>query len=208
MPENLGRFLEDTEHNNIVIQLAIRQVDTRDFIACLVGLDDQSRQALYRNISKRAYEAVQKDMEADAGTLGPGAIASAVSTFKRLLARFDRIERSAQPPTPEYSSRPESLFELAANFIHLALMVDGERYDDIQALSDASPDAFTRLGLRLVADQTDPLQARIRLERLKAAMLADEERRLDLALEGFDSVLSHDRPGLTAEKVLDLAGQA
>lgn len=208
MERKLSAYDEQNERHDVILQLAIRQVDSKTFIACMKGLTEEDRAVLYRNLSARACKAVEEDLAADGPSIGEGASRAAVREFMRLVNRYARQEASADAHTGGYTPRPASLSALAGNFVELSRMRSDERYDEIRELGKAETDPFLRLGLSMVADGVEALEARARLTSLREALLADRKRELDLALDGFDALLSGDRPGRIAEKLLPLTGRA
>jgi len=204
----LREMLIGGEPDDKVIQLAIRDIDTRTFIECLCGMAGDEREVLYRNLSARAREAVAADLLEREATIRPDEMADAVSAFARLLSKHARWERRGVPSAPAYDPAAVTPAALADNFLHVSAMVRAGEYGRLAELSEEDPDRLMREGLRMLVDGIDPLQARGRLERLRSALLAHQARRMDLILEGFDSVMGGDRPGLTAEKLAALAADA
>jgi len=86
----LEGYLEDCKRNNVILQLALREMDEEDLVAALAGLDDESRRAVYRNLSKRAAESLVADLERRRASLTPDAVEAGTALLDRLLvARAD-----------------------------------------------------------------------------------------------------------------------
>lgn len=206
--EMLHGYLDETDRNARLIQLVIRYIDDRSFIDCLVGLDEPSRAAIFRNISRKAAEAVAADLAERAASVRPEAVLAARSLFLRLLARFERRERAGSPPAAGFDGSARSLPGLRDDLLHVAIAARDGDYGRLEAFAARSGDRLMREGLRALVDAEDPLAARARLERLRDVELADYGRRLDMTLDAFDSLMSHDQPGETAERLAVYLGDA
>jgi hypothetical protein len=202
----LDAYLEDNDRNNMLLQRTIRDIDERDFIEALCGMDEASRQALYRNISKRAYEQLSAELAEKEQTLGPQAIQASLAEFLRILAKHARHAAIEAPPPGAYRPGTGTLDSWRANL----LIVAQARYDDdfalLEKLRASEEDTLMRDGLLLVLDGVDPLSARGRLERRRELALAAMGRRMDMAIEAFDSMLSGESVGQTAERLEPFLG--
>ncbi len=197
----LERYLEDVDRNNMLLQRAIRDIDSRTFVEALCGLDGESRAALFRNLSRRAAEELDKDLAERQATVGPEAVRSALSSFLRLLAKH---ARHADVPIPEkgaYPDAPSTLRQWRDALLVVAQAQWTEDYEFIEQARGRSGDPLMREALRLVLDETDPLEARQRLERVKALALADEERRMDMLIDALCGMRGGEGVGQTAERM-------
>ncbi|HAE21077.1 MAG TPA: hypothetical protein DCG47_01970 [Spirochaetaceae bacterium] len=197
----LGAYLKDDDRNNMLLQRTIRDIDERDFIAALAGMDEASRQALYRNISRRAYESIYADLAEKEASLGPQAIQAGVAEFLRILAMHERHAAIMAPEPGEYRHGTGSIAALRSNLLIIAQACLEDDFALLERLRADEGDALMRDGIRMALDGTDPLAARGRLERRRELLLAAMGRRMDMAIEAFDCILSGESVGQTAERI-------
>jgi len=92
--EQLGDYLKDEKRNNIIMQLALREIDEQDLVAALAGLEKASVQAVYRNLSKRAAESIGKELEKQRASLDTAVVNTSLTLFMRLLAEKAKMDLS------------------------------------------------------------------------------------------------------------------
>lgn len=197
----LGAYLEDNDRNNMPLQRTIRDIDERDFIAALAGMDGDSRRVLYRNISKRAYESLSADLADKEASLGPQAIQAGVSEFLRILAMHERHAAIEAPEPNAYSPGTDSMASLRSNLLIIAQALLDDDYALLERLQADERDKLMRDGIRMALDGVDPLAARGRLERRRELLLSAMGRRMDMAIEAFDCILGGESVGQTAERI-------
>lgn len=197
----LGAYLEDNDRNNMPLQRTIRDIDERDFIAALAGMDGDSRRVLYRNISKRAYESLSADLADKEASLGPQAIQAGVSEFLRILAMHERHAAIEAPEPNAYSPGTDSMASLRSNLLIIAQALLDDDYALLERLQADEGDKLMRDGIRMALDGVDPLAARGRLERRRELLLSAMGRRMDMAIEAFDCILGGESVGQTAERI-------
>ncbi len=197
----LGAYLEDNDRNNMPLQRTIRDIDERDFIAALAGMDGDSRRVLYRNISKRAYESLSADLADKEASLGPQAIQAGVSEFLRILAMHERHAAIEAPDPNAYSPGTDSMASLRSNLLIIAQALLDDDYALLERLQADEGDKLMRDGIRMALDGVDPLAARGRLERRRELLLSAMGRRMDMAIEAFDCILGGESVGQTAERI-------
>jgi len=197
----LGAYLEDNDRNNMPLQRTIRDIDERDFIAALAGMDGDSRRVLYRNISKRAYESLSADLADKEASLGPQAIQAGVSEFLRILAMHERHAAIEAPGPNAYSPGTDSMASLRSNLLIIAQALLDDDYALLERLQADEGDKLMRDGIRMALDGVDPLAARGRLERRRELLLSAMGRRMDMAIEAFDCILGGESVGQTAERI-------
>jgi hypothetical protein len=197
----LGAYLEDCDRNNMLLQRAIRDIDERDFVAALAGMDGDSRRVLYRNISKRAYESLSADLAEKEAGLGPQAMQAGVSEFLRILAMHERHAAIEAPEPKAYSPGTGSMASLRSNLLIIAQARLDDDYALLERLKGDEVDKLMRDGIRMALDGADPLAARGRLERRRELLLSAMGRRMDMAIEAFDCILGGESVGQTAERI-------
>ena len=197
----LEKYLEDDDRNNMLLQRTIRDIDERDFIEALCGMDEPSRQALYRNISKRAYAMVNAELAEKEKTTGPQAAKAGVAGFLRILAMHERHAAVEAPAPSDYLPGAAGIEGWKSNLLVIAQAAQDDDYALLERLRGMETDRLLRDGILMVMDGADPLVARGRLERRRALALAAMERRMDMAVEAFDCMLGGESVGQTAERM-------
>jgi flagellar motor switch protein FliG len=91
----LEGYLKDEKRANVIVQLALRELDERDLIAALAGLDDESKRAVYRNLSKKAAESIDAELERLRASLEPAEVEAGLALFNRLISERAGIDVSA-----------------------------------------------------------------------------------------------------------------
>ena len=93
--ERLDGYLDDVKRNNVILQLALREIDEGELVAALAGLDDESRAAVYRNLSKRAAEVVVAELGRRLPSIERPAVEAGLARFRRLIADRSDIDEDA-----------------------------------------------------------------------------------------------------------------
>jgi len=203
----LSDYATETDENNQLLQRVMRDIDDRMFLAFMSGLSEAERGIIYRNMSKRAAEAVLADLDEKKGFYPPDTISYASSLFERMLGRQRRYLALKQQATESWQ-QPDGNPEHSRNImLYLALATDEDRYPEIKEHEAECQDPMLKLALRLLHDNHDPLSARSQLEQLKKALLHSYEQHLDVIIEGSDSILNNEVYGRTSERLDVLLGK-
>jgi len=197
----LEKYLANTAWNNRLIQRTLRDIDTKDCIEAMMDLDEPSRAAIERNMSKRAAIALREDLAAQHGQIHEVRIEASRSLFLRRLAMYERYEELGKQVPAEWNPRAASSRDWYDNLLYLAGRRADADFTSLQEVLAQSDHRLLRLALHSLIESADPLEARGKLEQLEASLLDDYRRQLRLMVEAVDSMLNYDMPGQTAEKL-------
>jgi hypothetical protein len=198
-------FKERREHHDRVVQMALREIDSSALSRAAVAMNDEEREIVYRNMSKRACALLAEDVARDEQTISKHAASKAKEFFLQKLRKYR--EYIARRPPPEHpptappaldTSSEEALIESFTELVRFARSRGNLALEDAN-LSNA--EAIARRGVELVVDGWDPILIRDILTRMKETYLAAEERRIEMIIEGVDSLVSEDVPLVAEERL-------
>ena len=196
-------FQSDTAGNNVVIQRGLREIDTEVLITALMGLTDDLRQMVYRNVSRRVRHLCIEGVKAREGTTSESQINAAQEVFLQLLNRnlkyADGVEFDADRGLPEVALDSDE--EVISTFKSLVSYVRKHGVLPLQTLESGIDHPVMKKGIELLVDGTEPLLRRSILERYRDAYLQSTEARLDMILDGIDSLGSGDFPEMVETKL-------
>jgi len=89
---NMFVFEDIVQLDDRSIQRVLRDVDSRDLIMALKGSTDRVREVIFRNLSSRARETLQDDLEA----LGPVRIRNVEEAQQRIVAVIRKLEEAEE----------------------------------------------------------------------------------------------------------------
>jgi len=201
-------YVEDIDANNMVIQRALREIDERDLEYILCGLAGSPAEAIRRNLSRRACEAVDREVAKLDHSVVSAQTAASREDFVRRLAKFRKYGAPGFVPGGARPAATDTPTALVAFFTALCASIRAEGPEVCAGLVESARDPVVRKGLEYLADGLDPLLVHGLLERLKESRLRQEETLLGMMVEGFDSITSGDMPGITAEKLRAFAPDA
>ena len=196
-------FQPDTPENNLVIRMSLRHIDTEVLIAALVGLADDLRQMVYRNVSRRVRSLCEEGVKARKGQTSKSQVEAAQEVFLQLLNRdaesAEGVKIDRERKLPEV--RLDSDEDVISTFKSLISYVRKHGLLPLEGLESEIDHPVMRKGIELLVDGTEPLLQRSIMERYRDAFLQSTQARLDMILEGIDSLGSGDFPE-TAETKL------
>jgi len=70
--EQLERYLRTEEVNDRIIQRALREIDTEELVDAMVGLGEEGREIVCRNLSRRVFELLKEDIRKRESALPEG----------------------------------------------------------------------------------------------------------------------------------------
>ena len=199
----LEGYLEDTDHNNVLIQRVLRDIDDRNFLTCKVRIDEPSQAAIFRNMSQRAAEEVRKGLKEKENFFHESAIKHGQSLFRRRLAMNERYQQTLDGIAGHWQAEATDSRVLRDNLVHVARLAGDDDYDSLEKIRAGSGNRLLKEGLRHIIDSSAPLVARARLEHLRETLTENYARQMKMIVEAIDSILNHDRPGQTVEKLAD-----
>lgn len=202
---SFAETLRDPRCTDLVIQLALREIDSEPLACALVPESEDTRALIFRNMSSRAVAYLRDDIRRLERSAGAETIRAGQELYGRLLEKsLRRLETEGreafvdeEPPTVDLSDREAVIrsFCALANYSREASMLpllEGE--------VGAEKPLF-RSGLLMFLEGWDPLLMRSVLEKHKTALLRALELECDLLIEGLDSLATGDN-GLVTERRL------
>lgn len=197
-------FEERGERNDRVVQMALREIDARLLAEAAVAMNDEERNIVFRNMSKRAHRMIVEEIERAEETTSEIAAKRAKEFFVQKLRKY-RDYVSNRPESVDSGDLPrldttddESIVE---SFVSLAKLANQKGRLALEDVEMASELPIATKGMQLVVDGWDPLQARAILEQMKRTHIQELERRIDMIIEGIDSLMSDDIPIAVEEKL-------
>lgn len=196
-------YLPDTARNNWIVQRALTEIDTRVLCTAMLGLSDELRGVIYRNVSDRVQQMCRGDIEARAET-GQEKIDGAQALLLRLLEQTSAGAPSSvseTTPSPLPDVRLDTPDAVATTFRDLAVFAQSQGALALGKLEEKIGDPLMLKGICLLVDGWEPLLRRSMLEKRKAALLHDLEVRYDMILDGIDALCHGDTPAGIEEKL-------
>jgi hypothetical protein len=196
-------FMEDTERNNRIVQRALREIDTEVLSDALADLPERIREIIYRNMSQRARSVLAEDIKGKKG-IHPKQIQAAREIWIQLLNKHTKYvaAEGAAPAKEEIPPvRMDAPEQIIATFRALASYVRSHGFLPLEAAEQDIPHPLMRKGVEFLVDGLDPLYMRSILEKYKATYLRVEETRLEMILDGLESLASRDFPHVVEQKL-------
>ena len=200
----VGDFLENTRANNIIVQKALREIDTELLVCAMAGMDEGDRGIILRNMSKRAAGLVGKDLEEREDNISRHTVEEALQFFVRLLLKHKKYTKdetvdTETPESPAIDVRDEA--GIVTTFVGIVSYARRHGILSLEGLDEKTDHPILKKGLELIVDGWDPLVMQGILDRSKKAYLADVEKKLDMIIEGIDSLATGDHPIGTRERL-------
>ena len=199
---DFSEFQADTPQNNRVIQLSLGEIDTDVLAAALTGFTDDLRQMVYRNVSRRVAGLCKGAVEEKTDTISKAQVNTAQEVFMQLLNRnlksveglkFERGEGNL----PEIALDSDE--EVISTFKSLAAYVRTHGVLPLEGLENSIKNPFMKKGIELLVNGYEPLLMRSILERYRDSYLQSVKLRLDMILDGIDSLASRHYPDCVEE---------
>jgi len=197
-------FQSDADQNNLVIRMSLSEIDTYVLVTALVGFTEELRQMVYRNVSRRVRHLCVEGVKAKEEKLSKAQINTAQEVFLQLLNRNVKYAEGVKIETEE-GEFPEVRFnsdeEVISTFISLASYVRQYGLLPLEGLENKIHHPVMKKGVELLVDGTEPLFMRSILERYRDSYLQSVKTRLDMILDGIDSLASRDYPEMMEVKL-------
>lgn len=205
---DFANFMKEGHFEDIVIQMALREIDSEPLATALVDQDEEVREIIFRNMSKRAVVMIREDIRRLA-TAAPSSIQMGQELFAGLLARNEKLyrERGVEgirktPPPPEIDIGSRE--GIVGSFSALATFIRDAGLLPLLDIEKRTDNPLFATGLRMLVEGWDPLLMRSILEKYKASLLRAREIEYDLIIEGIDSLASKDNPVVLEERLKSL----
>jgi hypothetical protein len=202
-------FREPGKRNDIIIQRALRDIDSEVFVSALEGMDDEERGIFYRNMSRRAHGFILADLEARRGT--PSETVKAARAFLQSLvdkhsASYLEGADSARDPEPPAMDLHDNQ-ALIASLVELSRFVHAKGFLPLEGWLERLPDPLLKKGFLMLIDGMDPLMIRAILESYKESYLRSLGTRLDLMITGIDSMAAKENAFVTEQRLRALVAE-
>ena len=188
----LEKLLKDTDHNNRIIQMALRELDTVLIIRVVWSLKENQRKIIYRNVSKRVYALLQEDLKrSKTENKNPDAkIKDAQDMFKEIIEKkMELVNESVQPAPKELPAiKLDSDKDIIETFKKLQRHISTYGVISIDGITEKISNPVIRKGLEYLIDGRDPLFVKPLLERIKENYINKISKQMDMVLEGLDSI--------------------
>jgi hypothetical protein len=196
-------FMEQGGFLDIVIQIALREIDSEPLARALVDQDESVREIVFRNMSKRAVAFLKEDIRrlSDAAR---ESIYAAQELFAGLLEKSarsyteqgsDAVKRA--PPHIDLSTRDA----IITTFCALAEFAREKGLLPLEGLEAGAGNRIFREGILMLVEGWDPLLIRSILEKYKVSLVRAHEIEYDLLIEGIDSLAAKDSSLVTDQKL-------
>lgn len=202
-------FREPGKRNDIIIQRALRDIDSEVFISALESMDEEERGIFYRNMSKRACGFIFADLETRRNT--PSETVKAARAFLQgLVDKYEAEYVEGQPemeePTPPDMDLRDNQ-SLIASLVELSRFVHGKGLLPLEGWMEKIPDPLLKKGLLMLIDGTEPLMIRSILESYKESYLRSLGIRFDLMITGIDSMAARENAFITEQRLRALVAE-
>jgi hypothetical protein len=196
-------FLEITERNDAIVQRSLSEINTEVLSTALVGIAEDIKNIFLRNMSRRASALLTADIMEKQGT-HPSRIGSSQEFLIQLLQKHSKYVGDEEP-SPDKNSIPEVQLDsdesIIATFRALASYVRKHGFLPLEAIEKTISHPIMREGIELMVDGADPLYVQSILEKCKIAYLRNVEARIDMILDGLDSIAAKEFPYMVEHKL-------
>ncbi len=194
--ETLEKLLEtlqkDTDRNNRIIQMALREIDTILLIRVVWSLKENQRKILYRNVSKRVYDLLQEDLKRlKADKVKPDAkVKDAQNMYKEILEKKMELVQDSTHPAPKElpAIKLDSEKDIIETFKKLQRHISMYGVISIEGITDKISNPVMKKGLEYLIDGWGPLFVKSLLERIKENYINKVSKQMDMVLEGLDAI--------------------
>jgi flagellar motor component MotA len=189
------------------IQMALREVDTRQLALALLHQNEENREPIYRNMSRRAVVLLKEEMQS-LGSQTPenlcnhmlGNFLNRVKVFKGYVE--ENISSTPQNlPDPKWDSA-EKLCDFLVSLKRYTNANGALSIDPLTKTGNLPP--LLQQGIEMYTDGWDQAMAREILITLQESLIAAYRRDLSIELEGVLSLYSHDLPQVVERRLKNL----
>ena len=214
---SIDDFLESTWPFDRIIQLSLRDIDTRDLAIAMLGYSDERQGAVLRNMSKRGIRLLQDEMEIQRDQAPDHQIQTAKEFFEqrlrahaRYVARSDtdvqeKLAEIAESSDVQRGEWPTINLEdeegIVNTFVAIQSFVRKHGTLALDGLETRIGNPLMRKGFEYLVDGWEPLLLQSILETYKKAYLERMEKQLNMILEGIDSLAAKDLALVTEERL-------
>ncbi len=197
----LSDFRENSEHNNRVIQYALREIDTRLLALMIYPISGNDREIIFRNMSKQGRDLLIQAVE-EFHDVPEKSSKTAADFFGRKLEKYNRyLNDEADNKVSLPSLKDSNPAEILETFKNLAAYIRKRGTIGLDALLKEIRNPVLKKGLQIYLDGYDPLIAQSILENRRAAWMKEMEITGRMIVEGFDSIYAKDFSQVTEEKL-------
>ena len=196
-------YLEQTSRNDIIVQRSLCEIDTDVLSTALVDVPEDIKNIFLRNMSTRASTLLTDDIK-DKRAVSPLRIKSSQEFLIQLLQKHSKYVGDEEP-APDKNSIPavqlDSDESIIATFRALSSYVRKHGFLPLEGIEKTISHPIMREGIELMVDGTDPLYVQSILEKCKIAYLRSVETRIDMIIDGLDSLAAKQFPYAVEHKL-------
>ncbi len=202
--KHIHDFEENSDYNNRIIQMALREIETEVLTPALLELDEAMRKVIFRNMSPRAVEMIQEEMREAEGNLPRNAGRQGLDVFEHHLNIYHRFMRdepnraadaAAHFPDTSFSEDPKEFLLRFSYFIqmHPPLALEG--------FVDRAPHPGIAKAMQLMINGHSPESLLEIMAEMKRSAMRRTEREYDLILTTLESFASKQHPRLLKDRL-------
>jgi hypothetical protein len=200
----LDDFAENSDYNNRIIQMTLREIDTEVLVPALLSMDEVRRDIIFRNMSKRAVSMIREEMHIADGTLPHNAGKMGIDRLEHLLNIFDRHmkedpDRAGRAatgfPAVSFADDPAEFLLQFAYFIsiHPPMALEG--------FLDRAPHPAIRRCMELMINGHTPESILDIIAQLRKTELRKVEREYDMIRATLESHAAGEHPRLLKDRL-------
>lgn len=197
-------FAESNMENDRVVQMALRETDSSLLATAAVAMDQAEREIVYRNMSERARAVIIEEVVQAESAVAFEAAQEAKAFFVQKLRKYRGYvrRRGGEQPRAELpllrTGTEEEILQSFVALVRFARIRGDLALDEVQIQSEFP---LTRKGIELVVDGWEPMLTRSILDQAKRSYLESVARKLDMIIDGIDSLLTNELPIVTEERL-------
>jgi hypothetical protein len=210
-------FLEPGKSHDRIIQNSLREVDTRELSYLMLDLTEEDQQIILRNMSRRAAKLLKEEMASNSETAAQYRKDEAMEFFLQRLTKHTKYlsrtdlkeddhlrelagqDRDGRTDLPRISTADEE--DILETLLGIAKFARKNGILELQGIERGIDDPVLRRGIEYYIDGWDPMLVQTILEKYKQVHLRQIENKLNMILEGIDSLTSKDIPMVMEERL-------
>ena len=202
--KRLQDYQENTESHNRIIQSALRELEMDVIIQALIQYDEEEREIIYRNLSRRVYEVVTNELKLNSKQFSKSIQQKANETLLQKLNKYDEYYSYIETFLPEnenfvydhqYDDCPEKYF------LALRQYIESKGVLQLNNILASIKEPFLHKGLELIVDGQDSLFIRSILDIYKKQRIRKLTDDLDMLEDAIESIANHESPIILQEKI-------
>ena len=193
-----------------VIQMALRDIDMRNLSEAMLGWNEEEREIIYRNMSKRAAALLAEEIEESEGQVPSMKIEASQQFYlqklqqhlkyysrdndeaKKLLAEIHQRKTESGVQLPEIDLSSDEM--LTKSFVGLSRFIRKHGILALAGVEDSVDHPLMKKALEYILDGWDPIFFQSILERMSAEYIRKVKRQHEMIITGIASIAAGDQP--------------